>query len=91
VRGSQVLAIFLVRALGVGLIGAALGYAVGLAVAAGWDAREAGAAQVGLAALAGPGLLAATLVLAPLLSVVASLAPALVAAWQDPAVILRDE
>jgi hypothetical protein len=89
VRGGQVLAVFLGRALLVGLAGAALGYALGLGVAAAWDARQGGG--VGLAALAGPWVLAGTLVLAPLFSAVASFVPALVAAGQDPAEILRDQ
>jgi hypothetical protein len=88
VRGGQVLAVFLGRALLVGLAGAALGYALGLGVAAAWDARQGGG--VGLAALAGPWVLAGTLVLAPLFSAIASFVPAVVAAGQDPAEILVD-
>ncbi len=91
-RGGQVLAIFLLRALVVGLGGAAVGYAAGFAVGGAWGASGGEAAPpVGPAALFSPGLLAATLVLAPLLAVVASLAPALLAAQEDPAVILREE
>jgi hypothetical protein len=92
VRSIQVLTIFLARAVLMGLIGAVAGYVLGFAVAAVWDARESGGQEaVGVAALFGPGLLAAALVAAPLLSAVASLVPAMMAARQDPAVVLREE
>jgi len=96
VRGGQVVAIFLGRAVMVGLIGAVIGYAIGFAVAAVWDAREAGEGALtggpaGAAALFGPGLLVAVLALAPVLSAAASLVPALLAAQEDPAVVLREE
>jgi hypothetical protein len=96
VGARKMAAIILGRAVLVGLVGAILGYAVGFALAVAWDAREAGhgalaAGPAGLAALFGPGLLAGVLVLAPVLSAAASLVPALLAAQQDPAVILREE
>jgi len=96
VRAGQIVSIFLTRALLVGLMGAAIGYAVGFAVAAAWDAREGGGVAlggkaVGVAALFGPVLLLAALVLAPLLSAMASLVPAMMAAQQDPATVLREE
>jgi len=96
VRGGQVVAIFLGRAVMVGLIGAIVGYGLGFAVAAVWDAREAGegalaGGSVGPAALFGPGLLVAVLALAPVLAAAASLVPALLAAQEDPAVVLREE
>jgi putative ABC transport system permease protein len=96
VRAGQILAIFLARALVVGFIGAVVGYAVGFAVAVAWDMREAGGTAlggqaVGAAALFAPVLLVATLVLAPLLSAMASLVPAMMAAQQDPAIVLREE
>jgi len=96
VRAGQILSIFLARALLVGLIGAVVGYAVGFAVAAVWDARDAsvealGGQTIGAAALFAPALLLGTLVLAPLLSALASLVPAMMAAQQDPATVLREE
>jgi len=96
VRAGRIVAIFLARALLVGLIGAVVGYAVGFAVAVGWDAREAGgealgAKAVGAAALFAPLLLRAALGLAPLLSALASLVPAMMAAQQDPAAVLSEE
>lgn len=84
--------VFLGRALAVGLLGAAAGYAVGFGVAAGWDLVQSGGGEaVGAASLFVPALAAATLVLAPLVSAAASLVPAVMAARQDPAVILREE
>ena len=93
VRAGQIVSIFLVRALLVGLMGAAIGYAVGFAVAAAWEAGGValGGKAVGVAALFDPILLAAALVLAPLLSALASLVPAMMAAQQDPATVLREE
>jgi len=96
VRAGRIVAIFLARALLVGLIGAVAGYALGFAVAVAWDAREAGgeamgAKAVGAAALFAPLVLLAALVLAPLLSALASLVPAMMAAQQDPAAVLREE
>lgn len=93
VRAGQIVSIFLARALLVGLMGAAIGYAVGFAVAVAWDAGGValGGKAVGAAALFDPILLAATLVLAPLLSALASLVPAMMAAQQDPATVLREE
>jgi putative ABC transport system permease protein len=91
-RGRQILAVFLAKAVAVGLAGGIVGYAAGLAVAAVCDAHEAAAGDgVGVAALVDPGLLAASVLLAPLLAAAASLVPALLAAGQDPAVVLREE
>lgn len=90
VRAGQVMAVFLIRALAVGLAGAAVGFAVGWAVAAVWDARESGADAAGAAALFNGGLLAATLVAAPILSALAAFVPAALATRQDPAAVLRD-
>ena len=87
-RSSDVFALFLGKAILIGAIGAIAGYAAGLAVSAAWSdvPRHAQAA----ARLSDPGLLAAVLVLAPLLSALATLVPALRAAQQDPAVALRE-
>ena len=92
VRSGQVLTVFLARAVLVGVAGAAVGYAAGFAIGIGWDAHEAAAGEsVGAAALFDPAALAAVLVAAPLLSAVASLLPAMMAAGCDPAVVLREE
>ncbi len=96
VRGRQVVGIFLGRAVMVGLLGAVAGYLLGFVLAVAWDTREMGgdllaSGPAGAAALFGPGLLAGALLLAPLLSAAASLVPALLAAQEDPALILSEE
>jgi ABC-type antimicrobial peptide transport system permease subunit len=74
------------------VLGAALGYAAGFGLAAAWDAARSSPGQtVGVGVLFGPALAAATLILAPLWSAAAGLVPALLAARQDPADILREE
>lgn len=83
-RRSQVFAIFLGKAVLVGVLGATLGCAGGFAIGV---AAGAGAPA---AALFDPTLLAAVLVLAPLLSALASWLPAMLAAQQDPAVVLTN-
>jgi len=91
-RARQILAVFLAKAVLVGLAGGAAGYAAGFAVAAAWDAREAAAGDgVGMAALFGPWLMVASVLAAPVLAALAGLVPALLAARQDPAVVLREE
>jgi len=96
VRRGQVVGMFLGRAVLVGLLGAVVGYAAGFVLAIAWDAREAGeglgaSGPAGAAALFGPVLLAGALLVAPLLSAAASLVPALLAAQEDPALILSQE
>jgi len=95
VRGGQVVGIFLGRAVVVGFLGAVVGYVLGFVLAVAWDARQAGEGLLTSgpagAALFGPGLLLGALLLAPLLSAAASLVPALLAAQEDPAMILREE
>lgn len=85
-RSPQILGIFLGKAVLVGLIGAAVGYAAGFAVALAWGEPPGGAGAV----FTLQWLLLAVLV-APLLSVIASWIPALLAARQDPAVVLQGE
>lgn len=92
VRSWHVLMLFIVRAKLAGFIGAAVGYAVGLGVAAAWDARTAAGGEcVGPAELFAWTQLVAVLVLAPAVAALASLAPAMLAARQDPADVLRQE
>lgn len=88
-RSRQVAWLFLGRALIVGLVGGALGCAVGLAVSA-VTAEPPPGVQADLIVLQ-PLVLLAALLAAPLLSALASWAPAMLAAWQDPAVVLREE
>ena len=82
-------ALFLAKAVLVGLVGAVVGFGLGT-----WLALHFGPAifvhTAGKIA-AEPGLLVRALVLAPLVAVIASYLPALQAVAQDPAEVLRDE
>jgi hypothetical protein len=87
-RSSDVLLLFLARAMLIGLIGALLGYGGGFAVGVAW---RGGAAQAGGSLrLLDVRLLGSVFVLAPVLSGLASWVPAMMAAQQDPAVVLRE-
>lgn len=88
-RSTQILAIFLGKALFIGLAGAALGYAAGLFVGIHWG-DLATAADV-VKQLLDTRLLALAVVLAPFLSGIATWIPAILAARQDPAVVLQEE
>jgi len=88
-KSRQVAWLFLGRALIVGLVGGVLGCAVGLAVSVvTGDPPPSG--QVEFIVLQ-PQVLLAALLAAPLLAALASWVPAMLAAWQDPAVVLREE
>lgn len=98
-RWRQVVALFVSKAFLVGLFGALAGYAAGLMIAYGCSlvsgsaAGRAGPADVAitLGALFQPLLFLAVLVLTPLVAILASWLPAMAAAGQDPAVVLREE
>jgi putative ABC transport system permease protein len=85
VRSGQILLIFLGKALVLGLAGGILGYIAGLL--AGSALAETG----GPAQLFRPALLGVALLLAPALALLAAWLPALLAARQDPADVLREE
>jgi len=87
-RSGQVMAVFLTRALIVGCAGAVAGYAAGMLLAFASSEVSLGAGVVGT--LIDPVLLVAVMVCAPLLAVLASYPPALMAAREDPAVVLND-
>lgn len=88
-RSSQILLIFLGKAVLIGLGGAALGYMVGRAVGVFW--REVpGAAAVPIA-FVDARLFLLVLVAAPVLAALASWLPALSAAQEDPAETLREQ
>ena len=89
VRSRQIMVVFLARAILVGLAGAVFGYGVGFAV--GLLAGELSLATDTAGALFRPGLLVLVTAAAPLLAALASWPPALVAARQDPALVLREE
>ncbi len=82
-RAADILAIFLAKAALVGATGAAAGYAGGMAAVH--------AAYPGGAPLFSAGLFAAVMLGAPALAVAASWLPALMAAREDPAAVLREE
>jgi putative ABC transport system permease protein len=88
-RASHVLVLFLFRSLAGGVVGAAVGCAAGLMIAA----RLRGELDVSLVGDLGilpwP-LVVAVLLFGPLLGAVAGWIPALIAAQQDPAEILRE-
>jgi cell division protein FtsX len=86
---SAILILFIGKALAVGLAGAALGCAAGtaLAVWCGPDIFQLSAAAVRPL----PGLILLAMLLAPAVTALASLAPAMLAATLDPADVLRGE
>lgn len=88
-RSGQILGLFVSKAVIVGLLGAALGYALGFWGAAGLELGAEDSIATGSLFL--PQLLGCVLLLTPLLAVLASWLPSLAAAHQDPAVVLREE
>jgi len=88
-RASQILFIFLGKAVAMGLSGALLGYIGGRAMGALWRESPGGSPiQIAFIDLQ---LLVLVLIGAPLLAALASWLPAISAAQQDPAVVLREE
>jgi len=91
-RSTQIIAVFLSKALLTGLVGAAVGYVVGFVVGVAWGSLEGVPVSAEmLAQLFDPLLFAGVLVLAPVQACLASWLPAILAAQQDPAVILAEE
>jgi ABC-type lipoprotein release transport system permease subunit len=88
-RARHVLALFLFRSLAGGLLGAAGGCAAGLILAASLRG-EFNVPVIGATGLVPWHLLGAALAIGSLLGVVAGWIPALLAAQQDPAEILRE-
>ena len=91
VRARSVVGVFFTRAMLTGLLGAALGYAAGLAVGVIVERSSPSLRVESAGALFEPLLLVIVLVAAPLLAMLASWAPAVLAGRQDPAVILARE
>lgn len=92
-RTGQILALFIVKALIVGTVGALLGYSIGYCVAAALHQRLAqpvGGDGESLIQFNLTHLLTVVL-LTPALAMLASWLPALTAASQDPTVVLREE
>jgi putative ABC transport system permease protein len=89
VRSQQVFTLFLAKAKLVGAVGALLGCLAGVGFGAAAAYATDGSFSAG--ALAMPWLFVAVILAAPILSAVAGLVPAMMAARHDPAVVLREE
>jgi hypothetical protein len=92
-RSGQILSLFLSRAVIMGLLGGALGSVAGLLVGrgVGISLDQLSMNLVSARALFDPLQFALVLILAPFLSALASWLPAVIAAEQDPADILKEE
>jgi hypothetical protein len=88
-RSLQILHIFLGKAVLMGTVGALLGYIGGLIV--GSLCGEVSSDHSNPLRLFDPRLLVLVMLLSPLLSALAAWIPAMMAAQQDPAVVLREE
>ena len=88
VSGQKILLIFLTKAVVIGFAGAGLGYVAGRAMGILW-CDTPGAPPIPLA-LVDLKLLLLVLVATPLLAALASWLPAMTAAQQDPATVLRE-
>lgn len=89
-RSREVLAVFLGKAIVLGVLGAALGIAIAVAVEAVCGSAPGPETSAGLSTLDGA-LLVAVLLLTPLVTLLASWMPAIAAAKQDPAQVLSQE
>lgn len=88
-RSSQLLAVFLGKAIAIGLAGACLGYLLGRLIGMLWRDTP-GMAPIPMP-LIEPRMLLLVVVAAPILAALASWLPAICAAQQDPAEVLREE
>lgn len=90
-RSRQILAVFIAKAVLLGIVGALVGYVIGFVTGTAWGALEGVplSAQT-IASLFDPVLLVFVLLLAPLQACLASWIPAMLALQQDPAVVLRE-
>jgi ABC-type lipoprotein release transport system permease subunit len=88
-RRRDILVVFLGKAATIGLLGAAFGLVLGSLIGAAVSELPEGAASA--AALPRPLAYVAVALLAPCVTVIASWLPSLIAAQQDPAVVLRTD
>lgn len=92
-RSRQIWSLFLTKALLIGVIGATLGYIIGFLAAAALGTGSGSGSGPGpetIASLFDARILVIVMVAAPGMSLLASLAPAMIAARRDPADILRE-
>jgi putative ABC transport system permease protein len=92
-QARQIMVVFLSKAVVIGLLGGVLGVAVGMAVIAGFGGNETQMVSAGevIRSPAVSTIVVVSLVLAPFLAGLASWVPGLIAARQDPAVVLQGE
>ena len=88
-RSRQIRSLFLTKALLIGVIGATLGYTIGFLAAAALGTGS-GLGPETIALLFDARILVIVMVAAPGMTLLASLAPAMIAARRDPADILRE-
>ena len=86
-RSRHILAVFLLKAATIGLLGAAAGHVAGFLIAA----RQWQAPGASSAAILNIGLFLTVLAAAPVVACLASLMPAMAAVQQDPAAVLQEE
>jgi hypothetical protein len=94
-RSRRIVAMFLGKAVVIGLIGGVAGVLVGMAATTSlvsrWNVADAAELAIESQSVNSAVLVLSALVLTPLLAVLATWLPALSAANQDPAVVLREE
>ena len=88
-RSKQILSVFMAKSLLLGLFGALLGYIAGFAFGVTWG--EVTFNFKNAVMLFNPYSLVLIMITAPVLTCIASWIPAVIAAKQDPAIILRNE
>ena len=88
-RSTHIFSIFLIKATMIGLAGSLIGYLVGFGLGLGWSELPA-TSETG-SQLFVPGLFVLCVVISPLLSALVSWFPAMLAARQDPAIVLQGE
>lgn len=89
VREAKIAGVFLVKAALMGVLGAVGGYVIGVIIGGVWGGTPLASAE--FVQLFSPMLLLIALVIAVVLSAVAAWVPAMKAAQQDPAVVLRED
>lgn len=90
-RSRQVLALFLSKAALLGVVGGLIGYLLGVAVGGIWGSGQMDPSTLRSVELFRPGVMAIAMLATPILVMAASWLPAVWAAKQDPAVVLREE